>query len=214
VSVDNGYSDMALANICTQNGLIYISVPKKSYTFCINGKKITLSEWIKEEFLRLEKEHETKQKDLPEVKKEAFIYRFKGYYRSKKVSVILLAFRLNSSKKVSIIYTTSKNEKAKILRRLWFFPRFRDRQRTYIEQFFKTLKHVLKIQESRTKDKNTFSFKFLRFAFIAIHVQQLVRCIRKKMKAWGKKGFISIQRIIRKEDDFHDLLQSKLLTII
>jgi hypothetical protein len=33
------------------------------------------------------------------------------------------------------------------------------------------------------------------------------------MKDWGKKGFISIQRIIRKEDDFYDLLQSELLAI-
>ena len=66
-------------------------------------------------------------------------------------------------------------------------PRLRDRQRTYIEQFFKILKHVLEIQESRTRDKDGFSFKFLRFAFIGFHVQQLVRFLRKKIKDWGRK---------------------------
>lgn len=206
-SADNGYSDMALAKTCTENDLTYISVPKKSHTFLINGQKVKLSEWIETEFLQLEKEHNLKQKDLPKEKQKPFIHRFKGFYRSKKTSVILLAFRLNGSKKVSIIYTTAKDEKAKTLRRHWF-------QRTYIEQFFKILKHVLKIQESRTRDKGSFSFKFLRFAFIGIHVQQLVRFIRKKLKSWGNKGFVSIQRIIRKDGDFYDLLQNDVLTIL
>jgi hypothetical protein len=120
LSVDNGYSDMALAKICIENNLIYISVPKKSHTFLINGQKFKLSKWIETEFLRLEKEHDLKQKDLPKEKQEPFIHRFKGFYRSKKTSIILLAFRLNGSKKVSIIYTTAKDEKAKTLRRHWF----------------------------------------------------------------------------------------------
>jgi hypothetical protein len=37
-----------------------------------------------------------------------------------------------------------------------------------IEQFFKTLKHVLKISEPRTKTKDEFENKFLKFAFLAI----------------------------------------------
>jgi hypothetical protein len=206
-SIDNGYSDMALAKVSTENNLIYISVPKKSHTFLINGQKIKLSEWIAIEFLKLEEAHDLKQQDLPKEEQEAFIHRFRGFYRSKKTSVTLLAFRLNGSKKVSVIYTTTKDEKAKTLRRHWF-------QRTYIEQFFKILKHVLEIQESRTRDKDGFSFKFLRFAFIGFHVQQLVRFLRKKMKDWGSKGFISIQRMIRREDVFHDLLQNQILTIM
>jgi hypothetical protein len=165
VSVDNGYSDMTLAEVCTEHDLTYISVPKKSHTFLINGEKIKLSEWIKTEFIRLEKAHNLKQENLPTEEQKPFIHRFKGFYRSKNTSVVLLAFRLNGSKKVSIIYTTAKDEKAKTLRRHWF-------QRTYIEQFFKIIKHVLEIQESRTKDKDSFSFKFLRFAFIAFHVQR------------------------------------------
>lgn len=200
-SADNGYSNIELAKICTENNLTYICVPEKHHTFLINGQTIKLTEWIKEEYFKLEKRHEEGQKELPKEKHKPFIYRFRGYYKSKKQSVILLAFRLNGSKKVSIIYTTAKDIHAKTLRRHWF-------QRTYIEQFFKIMKHMLKIQESRTRDKDTFTFKFLRFAFIAFHVQKLVRFIRKRMKSWGKKGFISVQRIMRTDGDFHDLLQS------
>ena len=206
LSVDNGYSDMALAKICEIHNLTYISVPKKSHTFLINGQKIKLSEWIKTAFSRLEKEYNLEQEKLPIEKREPFVHRFKGFYRSKNKSVVLLAFRLNGSKKVSIIYTTAKDEKSKTLRRHWF-------QRTYIEHFFKILKHVLEIQESRTRDKNSFSFKFLRFAFMAFHVQQLIRFIRKKMKNWSNKGFISIQRVIRRNDDFYDLLQKLIYDI-
>lgn len=205
-SVDNGYSHMALAKICKKNHLDYISVPKKSHTFLINGQKFILSKWIETEFLQLEEEHNLKQERLQKEQQEPFIYRFKGFYCSKKTSVVLLAFRLNGSKKVSIIYTTAKDEKAKTLRRHWF-------QRTYIEQFYKIMKHVLKIQESRTRDKDSFSYKFLRFAFIGLHIQKLVRFIRKRMKSWGNKGFISIQRIIRNDALFKDLLQNELFDI-
>jgi hypothetical protein len=205
-SADNGYSDIELAKICTENNLTYISVPKKNHTFLINGQTIKLKEWIEKEYLDLEQKHEEEQEELPKENRKPFIYRFRGYYKSKKQSVILLAFRLNGSKRVSIIYTTSKDIHAKTLRRHWF-------QRTYIEQFFKIMKHMLKIQESRTRDKDTFTFKFLRFAFIAFHVQKLVRFIRKKMKAWGNKGFISIQRIMRTDMNFHHLLQSAIFNI-
>ena len=211
ISVDNGYSDIHLAELCCENDLGYISVPKKSHTFLIDGKKQTLSQWIEDDFLRLEKEHELKQSKLPKAQQKPFEYRFRAFYRSQNQSVILLAFRLNGSKKVSIIYTTEKSEMAKTMRRHWF-------QRTYIEQFFKIIKHVLKIQESRTKDKDTFTFKLLRFSFMAFHVQKLVKTVQiklgKHMKNWQKKGFISIQRILRREQEFYDLLQSQFNTIV
>ena len=72
--------------------------------------------------------------------------RFRAFYDSQNREVVLLAFRLNGSKKVSIIYATDKNIKGKTLRRHWF-------QRTYIEQFFKLLKHYLLIQKSITTPK-------------------------------------------------------------
>ena len=131
-----------------------------------------------------------------------FIYRFKGYYRSKKMNLTLIAFRLNGSRKVSIVYSNSNTIFRKTMRRHWF-------QRTYIEQFFKILKHVLKIQESTTKDKRNFTFKLLRFMWMGLHVQKLVRvCKKSKRKIdFRNKGFKAIQRCVRKDDALNDLLQ-------
>jgi hypothetical protein len=212
-SADSGYSDMHLADVCKENDLIYISVPKKSHTFLIDGKSMKLSEWITTEFLRLEEEYNIAQKDVPKSEQKPFFYRFRGFYKSKKRSVVLVAFRLNGSKKVSIIYTTSTDEKAKTLRRHCLPRNLGGFQRTYNEQFFKLLKHVLKIQENRTNTKDAMSFKFLRFAFMAFHVQKLVRFIRKSIPEFRRKGFISVQRIIRRQEYFLDLLQNAISSI-
>lgn len=204
-TVDSGFEHKDFITYCDDRKLNYIGSPKKSNQFEIGGKKIKLTEWIEEVFLPLEKKHNENQKNLPKAKQKPFEHRFKGNYLSKNREVTLLAFRLNGSKKVSVIYCSSKETKAKTLRRHWF-------QRTYIEQFFKTMKHVLKIQESRTDNKDKFTFKFLRFLFMAFHVQKLVRTMQKKMKIFKNKGFITIQRIIRSDEDFKDLLQSLLIS--
>ncbi len=140
----------------------------------------------------------------PKKKKTPFIHRFKATYCAQNREVTLLAFRLNGSKKVSIIYSTEKSVFAKTLRRHWF-------QRTYIEQFFKLLKHVLKIQEARVKTKNEFHIKLLRFAFVAFHAQKLVKFIRKTFKQFDKFGFITIQRTLIRDEDFFYILQSFLV---
>jgi hypothetical protein len=209
-SCDSGYSDVKLSNTCTANELIYISVPKKSHLFDISNKngnvtQTNLDNWIKNVFLKAEKKHETQEADLPKKEKTAFIYRFKATYCAQNREVTLLAFRLNGSKKVSIIYATEKSIFAKTLRRHWF-------QRTYIEQFFKLLKHVLKIQEARVKTKNEFHIKLLRFAFVAFHAQKLVKFIRKAFKRFDKAGFISIQRTLAKDEDCFYLLQTFLIS--
>ena len=208
-SCDNGYSHTDLANCCAANHLIYIisiSVPKKSHFFIIDDTAIKLSNWIKEVFIPKEKVYLKEQEKLPKQQRKPFIYRFKGTYRSKKMKVTLIAFRLNGSKRVSIIYSTSSTIFRKTIRRHWF-------QRTYIEQFFKILKHMLKIQESRTEDKRTFTFKILRFFWMALHVQKLVRFVRKIGKLRYKiqfknKGFVVIQRHMRRDEQMHHLLQS------
>lgn len=208
-SCDNGYSDVALSNTCAANELIYISVPKKSHLFDIQNKNgsvthTNLEDWIKNVFLTAEKKHEVLQTHLPKKEKTAFIYRFRATYCAQNRQVTLLAFRLNGSKKVSIIYSTEKSIFAKTLRRHWF-------QRTYIEQFYKLLKHVLKIQEARVKTKNEFHTKLLRFAFVAFHAQKLVKFIRSTFKQFDKFGFISIQRTLFKDESFFYLLQSFLI---
>jgi hypothetical protein len=208
-SCDNGYSCVALSETCADNELRYISVPKKSHLFDIqqpNGSitHSNLEDWINNTFVPAEKKHEIKEAHLPKKEKTPFTYRFRATYCAQMREVTLLAFRLNGSKKVSIIYSTEKSIFAKTLRRHWF-------QRTYIEQFFKLLKHVLKIQEPRVKTKNEFHLKLLRFAFIAFHTQKLIKFIRRKFKPFEKFGFITIQRLLIKDDRFFGLLQSFLI---
>ena len=200
-SCDSGYNDVPLSKTCLDNNLVYISVPKKSHMFEIEDSKgritkTNLSDWINNSFLKAEKAHQKTQQT-------PFICRFKAHYCSQNREVTLLAFRLNGSKKVSIIYTTDKNIFAKTLRRHWF-------QRTYIEQFFKLLKHVLKIQEARTRTKNDFEDKLWRFAFIALNAQKIVRFVRKRIKKFDKNGFITMQRILNDDPDISDLLQELL----
>jgi Transposase DDE domain len=208
-SCDNGYSSVALSETCEANELRYISVPKKSHLFDIaqpNGSLIhtNLEDWINNTFLVAEKKHEMQQALLYKKEKTPFIYRFKANYCAQKREVTLLAFRLNGSKKVSIIYSTEKSIFAKTLRRHWF-------QRTYIEQFFKILKHVFKIQDARVKTKDAFHTKLLRFAFMAFHAQKLIKFIRSKFNQFDKFGFVTIQRLLCRDQTFFDLLQSFLV---
>ena len=205
LSCDSGYSDKNLAEVCEKNDLVYISVPKKSHNFEIDGKKIKLCDWIAQVYLKAEKAHQAQEKDLPKEQQTAFVLRQRASYCAQNQDVTLLAFRLNGSKKVSVIYSTDKCIFAKTLRRHWF-------QRTYIEQFFKTLKHVLQISEARVRTKDDFECKLLRFAFLALQVQKLVRFLRKKIKNFARKGFIALQRSLNSDPDFLDLLQSELNT--
>jgi hypothetical protein len=103
LSCDSGYNDMALAQICEDNHLIYISVPKKSHCIEIDGKKIKLSALVEKEFIPLEQQHHQQQQDLPDAEKTAFTWRFRAKYLCKDQTVTFLAFRLNGSKKVSIM---------------------------------------------------------------------------------------------------------------
>jgi hypothetical protein len=204
-SCDSGYSDVELSKTCFDNKLTYISVPKKSHLFEITDKtgsatKTNLEDWIKNVFLVKEQEHELAQAQLAKKDRKPFFYRVRALYCSQKRQVTLLAFRLNGSKKVSIIYSTDKNIHAKTLRRHWF-------QRTYIEQFFKLLKHIFKIQEARVKTKKEFQTKLYRFAFIALHAQKLIKHLRTKMKICREYGFITIRRMLIKEGEIDHLLQ-------
>jgi hypothetical protein len=203
-SCDNGYSDVSLSEECgkQENGLTYISVPRRNNIFVIDDKKMKLNEFIETEFLAGEKAHKESQKHLREEEKTAFALRKKGYYQSQKRIVTLLFFRFNGSEKVSIIYTTSQTIFAKTLRRHWF-------NRTYIEQFFKTLKHVLKISEARTRNKEGLENKILQFAFLAIEAQKIIKFLRRKLSLFKGKGFISLQRILCSEQEIISLLQKQ-----
>jgi hypothetical protein len=194
LSCDSGYSDLKLLKSCENNHLTYISVPKKSHLIEYKGDKISIEKWIAEVYLVEEKAYLADK-----TQKEPFSKRFRLYYNAFKQEVTFLAFRLNGSKKVSVIYTDDRCIFSKSLRHHWF-------DRTYIEQFFKTMKHVLKIQETRTDSLDTFSNKLLLFFFMAFHVQKIIKFIRSKIKEFNDKGFIYLQRLL-KTTDILDLLQ-------
>ena len=210
LSCDSGYSDTMLKNCAEACNLIYISVPKKTHIiYNINDgktapdKTMQLKTWIETVYLPAETRHNEREKDLPKAEKTAFTLRFRAFYRVLGSEMVFLAFRYNGSKTVSVIYCPEKTIFAKTLRRHWF-------QRTHIEQFFRLLKHVLRIQEARTRTKHTFEIKLLRFAFIAIQLQLLVRAIRKQCKEFANKSVIVLQRILCDDPEIKHLLQQNL----
>lgn len=204
-SCDSGYSDIELSNCCADAGLVYISVPKMNHIITYNNDKIKLSDWIETVFIPLENDHKKSEKDLKKAEKTPFYYRFTAYYKCQKRVVTWLAFRLNGSNKVTLIYTTDKNIKGITLRRHWF-------ARTYIEQFFKILKHTMKIQNSITTSKHKFELKLLRFAFVALHIQLLVKTIKRKLPKYKKRGFGFIRMFIQSDKTILDLLHENIIT--
>ena len=199
-SCDSGYSDVGLSDICAQNGLNYISVPKKNHLVVIAGAKMPLSEWVETVFKPAEAQHLEAEEELPKEAKTPFTLRFRAYYESQSREVTFLALRLQGSKKVSIIYTPDKHIKGKTLRRHWF-------QRTSIEQFFKLLKHYLKMQQTITTTKHEFEVKLLRFAFVGLHIQLLVRYARRQSRGWQQQGFGFLRMLLQSDADLLGRLQ-------
>lgn len=170
-------------------------------------KKTNLQTYIENVFLIEEKSYEEEDnnnKDTTIEDKKPFVMRVRATYHSKNnQEIVLLFFRLKDSKKVSVIYSTHTHIFACTLRRHWF-------NRTYIEQFFKLLKHVLKIQEARTNTKIDFEIKLFRFMFIALEVQKLIQFIRSQIPSYRHKGFLFLQRQLSSNQELFDLLQEKI----
>ena len=61
--------------------------------------------------------------------------------------------------------------------------------RTQIEQFFRTVKHILKIQEAKSQFFFEFDIKIGRFFWIALDAQYFTKQIRKTCKKLRKVGF-------------------------
>ncbi len=138
LSVDNGFCHPELFE--ADDEITVISVPKKSWVFEIDGQKMNLKRHI-DRFLEAER---TSQTPVFPLRKRA-VGNTLG-------DVVLLFFRLTNSKKVSVIVTDQRDIFAKTLRRRWF-------QRTYIEQFFRFSKHLLKIQSTKATNASEFDRK-------------------------------------------------------
>ena len=187
LSCDNGYSHKDLIATCKLCNLILICVPKKNHLFKIGNTQKNLSKWIESEFLAKEAAFLAAQQNNKEVKHEIppFKLRIKAYYNALKEEVILLIFRLNGSKKVTVIYCLEKQSPSifgKTMRHHWF-------ARTQIEQFFKLLKHVLKIKEPKSQTKFEMTCKLYRFFVIAIEAQRFRDFMRKQCPFLQKCGF-------------------------
>lgn len=200
LSCDSGYSSIKISKMCKENDLIYISVPKKSHLFKIDKVKKKLSDFVIE-FEEKEKIYFENYK-AESIEPDAYTWRVEATYCSQDINVILLFFRLNGSNKVSIIYTTHINILKKTLRRHWF-------DRTYIEQFFKLLKHSMKIQNSIIRSKEGFENKLYQFMSIAFYLQTFVRCVRKKIdfEVKQKIGLEGIKRQPLLKECVDELLQ-------
>ena len=188
-SCDNGYNSLILSESCHKAHLSYISVPKRSEKIQINDKIYKIDQYFEKIFIVKEQAYLKKGKDNPELTQKPFYQRLRAIYCNQNREIVLLFFRFNGSKKVSVIYCPDKTIFAKTLRHHWF-------ERTQIEQFFRLLKHTLQIAQAKTSTKHEFECKLLRFAWIALHTQLLTRYLRKRFKEHKKYGFERFRRLI------------------
>ena len=205
-SCDSGYNSVLLSESCEKNHLIYISVPNKNHLFTIDNEKRKLADFVL--YFPMMEEEYIQQCNENNQTIESFSWRVQAQYESQNRPVILLFFRLNGSNKVSVIYSTKLSIFRKTLRHHWF-------NRTYIEQFFKLLKHSMKIQNIIVRTKERFEQKLYQFMFIGFYLQKFTRYIRKQFdfrsnRNLGLEG-LKRQKALRQViiDLLGELLQTK-----
>ncbi len=204
LSCDSGFNTVEIIQCCDLNAFILLSVPKSTERFTIHQTTQSLDQWIQKEYLEREKvdlDSQNREKKLPATQKP-FVWRVKAQYHAKNRSVLLLFFRYNRSEKVTVIYCPESHSPkifAKTMRRHWF-------ARTQIEQFFRTIKHLLKIQASKTQNIIEITYKVGLFWGLALEAQLLTRWIRKKCPKLRKMGFKQlIKHITTHLDAFYEI---------
>lgn len=200
-SADSGYNFSGLIQSCTSANLNYIGVPSKSHTIIYGGKTMSIADFKTEIFLPAEAKYTAAQALLPAARREPFTFRKRVFYVAHQQDVTILAFRLDNSNKISAIFTPNKNIFAKTLRRHWF-------ARTQIEQFFRFVKHFMRIQDAKTTEKHHFECKVLRFAFIALHLQQLIQILRKKRLIPKHAAFGYLRNLLLRSTFVYDQLNA------
>ena len=192
---DSGFHDGLLLEKAEKAGFTPICVAKSNHVILHKGEKYNISTYIKEVFEPAEAAAEDTDKP--------FILRTRVHYQSLNREVVMIFFRLNGSKKVSAVYSTNLNISAKTLRRRWF-------QRTQIEQFFRMIKDTLKIQHSKSTDKDSFTKKLCTFLFKATFAYKFRNYVRKhkelKKVAFSKLIFLFVNYNVN-SDYFESLLQ-------
>jgi len=162
LSVDSGFRSTGLLAYCEASGIIYIGVPKINHTITYKGKKYMKSE-------------------------QAFTWRVRVTYKCMDREVTLLFFRLNESKKVSVIFSTNLDIKAKTMRRHWF-------ERTKIELLFRMIKNDFKIQQITVRNRLGF-MKKLAFALVkSVYMQLFTQKVKKSDSQFQRLGFAGIRQ--------------------
>lgn len=115
-SCDNGYNSLALSETCRKAHLSYISVPKRSEKIQINDTIYKIEQYIEKVFIVKEQAYLKKGEDSPELTQKPFFQRVRATYCNQNREIVLLFFRFNDSKKVSVTYCTDKTIFAKTLR--------------------------------------------------------------------------------------------------
>lgn len=183
LSVDSGFTDSDLIKFCESKKIGFIGVPKKNNKFTIDGKQTNLKSFIESEYLLAEEIHNKNGTD------KTFFMRKKAYFHAEEREVVLLFFRLNGSKKITVIFCTDCLIMAKTLRRRFF-------QRTKIELFFRFLKDTLKIQKSKSTGYTDFVKKLSLFILKAIICLQFEKCCRKKFNQFKDWSFTKLRHHI------------------
>jgi hypothetical protein len=189
LSVDSGYHSKKLIEHCEQLIISLICVPKGNHRVIYEDKSLNIND-LKEIFKKNESEEAAKNEGRIK-SNQTFTWRIRVTYESLGMEVTLLIFRLNRSKKVSVIYSPDLKIKAKTLRRRWF-------QRTHIEQFFRLMKHSLKIQDSKAENQSDFLKKLAIIGIKAMSWMQVRDMVRKKTKN-KKMTYSEICRFIKRE---------------
>ena len=114
-SCDNGYNSLALSETCQKAHLCYISVPKRSEKIQIDGKVYKIDQYIQQVFIVKENAYLKKVENNPELTQKSFYQRVRATYCNQNREIVLLFFRFNGSKKVSVIYCPDKTIFAKTL---------------------------------------------------------------------------------------------------
>lgn len=209
LSCDNGYNCKEVVEKSSENHFLLLCVPKTNNLFKLENQSASLKQWIDSEYLVREKEFiaELNAKKIPKEEQKAFTWRVKMHYKALGIEVVLLFFRYNKSEKVTVIYCPAKQGNdifAKTMRHHWF-------ARTQIEQFFRTVKHILKIQEAKSQTKFEMDIKIGRFFWLALDTQFFVKYMRKYCKVLKRAGLKQIIKHIvfnlNKFDEMERLLK-------
>lgn len=184
-SVDSGFSDTDLIDYCEAQNIRFIGVPKKNNKFQIGRYDLNLKNYIEKVFLKKEQQYLAKCK-AKNIEPKPFYLRKKGFYQALGRKVTLVFFRLNDSKKVSVIFCNDLEVTAKFIRWRFF-------QRTKIEQFFRLLKDTLKIQQTKSVDAESFVKKLATCIFKAIVCQNFRIYCNKKFKDFKDWAFTKLR---------------------